>query len=160
MDLKLDNKTALITASTGGIGQEIASYLAHEGATVIINGRTSKTVSRACEEIHSKYSDAKLLKLIADNGTQEGCKKTIKEHPEIDILVNNLGIYESVDFFDTTDAKWQHLFEVNVLSGVRLGRHYLRKMLSRNSGRIVFISSENALNPAPEMAHYSATKIM
>ena len=111
MDLKLDNKTALITASTGGIGQEIASYLAHEGATVIINGRTSKTVSRACEEIHSKYSDAKLLKLIADNGTQEGCKKTIKEHPEIDILVNNLGIYESVDFFDTTDAKWQHLFD-------------------------------------------------
>ena len=85
MDLKLDNKTALVTASTGGIGQEIASYLAHEGATVIINGRTSKTVSRACEEIHSKYSDAKLLKLIADNGTQEGCKKTYWHRPALQL---------------------------------------------------------------------------
>jgi len=160
MDLKLNEKTALVTASTGGIGLEIARYLAHEGTTVIINGRTSETVSRACEDIYSEYPDVKLLQLVADNGTAEGCKKTIKEHPEIDILVNNLGIYESVDFFDTKDVQWQHLFEVNVLSGVRLSRHYLKRMLSRNSGRILFISSENAINPAPEMAHYSATKIM
>lgn len=160
MDLKLKNKTALVTASTGGIGLEIAQYLAHEGATVIINGRTSETVVRACEDIYSKYPDVKLIQLVADNGTAEGFEKTISEHPEIDILVNNLGIYESVDFFDTTDAKWQYLFEVNVLSGVRLSRYYLKGMLSHNSGRIVFISSENALNPAPEMAHYSATKIM
>ncbi len=160
MDLKLDNKTVLVTASTGGIGLEIASYFTHEGATVIINGRASETVSRACEEISSKYPDAKLLQLVANNGTAEGCNKTIKEYPDIDILVNNLGIYESVDFFDTTDAQWQYLFEVNILSGVRLSRHYLKKMLSRNSGRIVFISSESAINPAPEMAHYSATKLM
>jgi len=160
MDLKLKNKTALVTASTGGIGLEIARYLAREGATVIINGRTSETVVRACEDTYSKYPDLKLLQLVSDNGAAEGFEKTISEHPEIDILVNNLGIYESVDFFDTTDEKWQHLFEVNVLSGVRLSRHYLKGMLSRNSGRIVFISSENALNPAPEMAHYSATKIM
>ncbi|UCB46914.1 MAG: SDR family oxidoreductase [Spirochaetota bacterium] len=160
MDLKLNNKTALVTASTGGIGQEIASYLAHEGATVIINGRTPETVSRACEDIQSRYPDVKLLQLVSDNGTAEGCKKTINEHPEIDILINNLGIYESIDFFDTTDAQWQHLFEVNILSGVRLSRHYLKKMLSRNSGRIIFISSESGISPAPEMAHYSATKLM
>ena len=160
MDLTLNNKTALVTASSGGIGQEIARYLAREGATVIINGRTSETVARACEDIYSEYPDVKLLQLVADNGTAVGYKKTIKEHPEIDILVNNLGIYEVVDFFDTTDAQWQHLFEVNVLSGVRLSRHYLKGMLSRNNGRIVFISSESAINPAPEMAHYSSTKLM
>ena len=160
MDLTLNNKTALVTASSGGIGQEIARYLAREGATVIINGRTSETVARACEDIYSEYPDVKLLQLVADNGTAVGYKKTIKEHSEIDILVNNLGIYEVVDFFDTTDAQWQHLFEVNVLSGVRLSRHYLKGMLSRNNGRIVFISSESAINPAPEMAHYSSTKLM
>ena len=160
MYLALNNKTALVTASSGGIGQEIARYLAREGATVIINGRTSETVARACEDIYSEYPDVKLLQLVADNGTAEGYKKTIKEHSEIDILVNNLGIYEVVDFFDTTDAQWQHLFEVNVLSGVRLSRHYLKGMLSRNNGRIVFISSESAINPAPEMAHYSSTKLM
>jgi 3-oxoacyl-[acyl-carrier protein] reductase len=160
MDLKLDNKTVLITASTGGIGFEIARFLAREGATVIINGRTHETVSRACESIYSNHPDATLLQLVSDNGTAEGCEKTINAHPEIDILVNNLGIYESVEFFDTTDEKWLYLFEVNVLSGVRLSRHYLKRMLSQDSGRIVFISSENALNPAPEMSHYSATKIM
>jgi 3-oxoacyl-[acyl-carrier protein] reductase len=160
MDLKLNNKTALVTASSGGIGHVIARYLACEGATVIINGRTVETVSRACDDISSKYPNVKLIQLVADNGTAKGYEKTIKEHPEIDILVNNLGIYESVDFFDTTDAQWQHLFEVNILSGVRLSRYYLKKMLSRNSGRIIFISSESAINPAPEMAHYSSTKLM
>ena len=120
MDLKLDNKTVLVTASTGGIGLEIARYLAHEGATVIINGRTSETVSRACEDIYSGDPDVNLLQLVANNGTVEGYTKTIKAHSEIDILVNNLGIYESVDFFDTTDEQWQHLFEVNVLSAVPL----------------------------------------
>jgi 3-oxoacyl-[acyl-carrier protein] reductase len=160
MDLKLKDKTALVTASSGGIGLEIARYLAHEGATVIINGRTSETVARACEAIHSQRDNAKLAQLVADNGTAEGCKKTMKEHPEVDILINNLGIYESIDFFDTTDEQWQHLFEVNILGAVRLSRHYLQKMLSRDSGRIIFISSESAINPAPEMAHYSATKLM
>jgi 3-oxoacyl-[acyl-carrier protein] reductase len=160
MDLKLNEKTALVTASSGGIGLEIARYLAYEGATVIINGRTSETVAHACKDIYTQYPDVKLLQLVADAGSAEGCKKTIKEHSDVDILVNNLGIYESVDFFDTKDTQWQHLFEVNVLSGVRLSRHYLKGMLSRNSGRIVFISTESAINPAPEMAHYSATKLM
>jgi 3-oxoacyl-[acyl-carrier protein] reductase len=160
MELKLKGKTALVTASSGGIGQEIARYLAHEGTTVIINGRTSETVARACEAIKSQHDNAQLVQLVANNATADGCKKTIKAHPEIDILINNLGIYESVDFFDTTDEQWQHLFEVNILGALRLSRHYLKKMLSRNSGRILFISSESAINPAPEMAHYSATKLM
>jgi len=158
--LNLINQTALVTASTGGIGLEIARQLAGEGATVIVNGRTSGTVSRACETILSGNPDARLLQLVADNGTAEGCARTIREHPDVDILINNLGIYESVDFFHTTDEQWRRLFEVKVLSGVRLSRHYLKRMLSRNSGRIVFISSESGVNPAPEMAHYSATKLM
>ncbi len=160
MDLKLNNKTALVSASTGGIGLEIARYLTREGATVIINGRTSETVASACEDIYSEFPDAELIQLVSDNGTAEGCKKTITAHSDIDILINNLGIYESVDFFTTIDAQWRNLFEVNVLSGVRLSRYYLKGMLSRNNGRIVFISSESAINPAPEMAHYSATKLM
>jgi 3-oxoacyl-[acyl-carrier protein] reductase len=160
MDLKLNKKTVLVTASTGGIGLEIARYLASEGATVIINGRTSDTVVRGFEDIKSRNPDVKLLQLVADNSTTDGFNRTIKEYPQIDVLVNNLGIYESVDFFDTTDAQWQHLFEVNVLGAVRLSRYYLKRMLTQNSGRIVFISSESAINPAPEMAHYSATKLM
>jgi 3-oxoacyl-[acyl-carrier protein] reductase len=158
--LNLMHRTALVTASTGGIGLEIARQLAGEGATVIVNGRTSGTVSRASETILSGNPDARLLQLVADNGTAKGCARTIREHPDVDILINNLGIYESVDFFHTTDEQWRRLFEVNVLSGVRLSRHYLKGMLSRNSGRIVFISSESGVNPAPEMAHYSATKLM
>ena len=160
MDLELQDKVALVTASTGGIGLAIARALAQEKATVIVNGRTAESVSRACESVKSANPGAKLQQLVADNGTAAGCEKTIKTHPELDILVNNLGIYESVDFFDCPDSRWQHLFEVNIFSGLRLGRHYLKRMLKRNSGRIVFISSESAVNPAPEMAHYNATKIV
>ena len=160
MDLKLHDKVALVTASTGGIGLAIARALAQEKATAIVNGRTADSVSRACEKIRSANPGAKLQQLVADNGTAAGCEKTIKSYPELDILVNNLGIYESVEFFDCADSRWEHLFEVNLLSGLRLGRHYLQLMLKRNSGRIVFISSESAVNPAPEMAHYNATKLM
>jgi 3-oxoacyl-[acyl-carrier protein] reductase len=160
MDFKLHDKVALITASTGGIGLAIARTLAQEKATVIVNGRTADSVSRAYEEIKSANPGAKLQQLVADNGTAAGCEQTIKTYPDVDILVNNLGIYESVDFFDCADSRWKHLFEVNIFSGLRLGRHYLQRMLKRNSGRIVFISSESAVNPAPEMAHYNATKLM
>ncbi len=160
MDLKLHDKVALVTASTGGIGLAIASALAQEKATVIVNGRTADSVSQACARIKSGVPGAKLRELVADNGTAAGCEKTIKAYPDLDILVNNLGIYESVDFFDCPDSQWQHLFEVNIFSGLRLGRYYLQRMLKRNSGRIVFISSESAVNPAPEMAHYNATKLM
>jgi 3-oxoacyl-[acyl-carrier protein] reductase len=160
MDLKLSDKLALVTASTGGIGLGIALTLAQEKATVIVNGRTADSVSRACEKVSSANPGARLKQLVADNGTAAGCEKTIKTYSDVDILVNNLGIYESVDFFDCTDSQWQHVFEVNILSGLRLGRYYLKRMLKRNSGRIVFISSESAVNPAPEMAHYNATKLM
>jgi 3-oxoacyl-[acyl-carrier protein] reductase len=159
VDLKLSDKLALVTASTGGIGLGIALGLAQEEATVIVNGRTAESVARACEKIQSACPGAKLKQLVADNGTAAGCEKTVKTFPEVDILVNSLGIYESVDFFACPDSQWQHLFEVNVFSGLRLGRHYLKRMLKRDSGRIVFISSESAVSPAPEMAHYNATKL-
>jgi 3-oxoacyl-[acyl-carrier protein] reductase len=160
MNLDLENKTVLVSGSTGGIGQEIAASFAREKATVIVNGRTANNVESAIEAIRKETPEAKLLELVADLGTKEGCDIAINQYPEIDVLVNNLGIYEAVGFFDETDESWYKLFEVNIMSGVRLSRYYLKKMLGRNSGRIVFISSESALNPAPEMAHYSATKAM
>lgn len=160
MDLRLSDKLALVTASTGGIGLGIAQALAQEQATVIVNGRTAESVAGACEKISRAAPGARLKKLVADNGTAAGCEATIRAYPDVDILVNNLGIYESVDFFDCPDSEWQRLFEVNFFSGLRLGRYYLRRMLKRGSGRIVFISSESAVNPAPEMAHYNATKLM
>jgi 3-oxoacyl-[acyl-carrier protein] reductase len=160
MDVQLTDKTVLITASTGGIGLEMARAFAREGAKVIINGRSEASVAKAIAELQQELPQAQLLPLAADNGTAEGTERTLAQYPEVDVLINNLGIYEATDFFDTTDEAWQRLFEVNMMSGVRLSRHYLRGMLARNAGRILFISSESALNPAPEMAHYSATKLM
>lgn len=160
MDLQLQNKLALVTASSGGIGQEIATSLAREGATVIINGRSAAGVEKTLAAIRQTVPGAKLEALAADNGTAEGVAETIRQFPRLDILVNNLGIYEAVGFFDETDEAWLRLFEVNILSGVRLARHYLKGMLEQGTGRIVFISSESAISPSPEMAHYAATKTM
>lgn len=160
MDLQLTEKLALVTASSGGIGLEIARSLAAEGVRVIINGRSASTVDKAIADIRRTNPDAKLEALATDNGTAEGTAATIAAFPEVDVLVNNLGIYEAVGFFDETDEAWQRLFEVNIMSGVRLARHYLKSMIDRSSGRIIFISSESGLTPAPEMAHYSATKTM
>lgn len=160
MNLLLENQLALVTASSGGIGLEIARSLAREGARVIINGRSKSSVDQAADQLRRDLPHAKLETLAADNGTAEGCAATIAAFPEVDILVNNLGIYEAVGFFEETDEAWQRLFEINILSGVRLSRHYLRRMLDKGTGRVLFVSSESALNPAPEMAHYSATKTM
>lgn len=160
MNLELDGKLALVTASSGGIGLEIARSLAEEGARVIVNGRSESSVRSAIETLRRDLPDAKLEALAADNGTAAGAEQTIARYPDLDILVNNLGIYEAVGFFDETDEAWQRLFEVNIMSGVRLARHYLQRMLAKDAGRIVFISSESGINPAPEMAHYSATKTM
>jgi len=160
MDLLLQNKRALVTASSGGIGLEIARLLAAEGAEVVVNGRTKESMDQAMADIRSGLPDARLLPLAADNGTAVGCTTTVSEFPSVDILVNNLGIYEAVGFFDETDEAWARIFEVNIMSGVRLSRHYLRGMLERDAGRVLFISSESGVNPAPEMAHYSATKTM
>ena len=160
MNLRLDHHLALVTASSGGIGKQIATTLAREGATVIINGRNSASVDAAIADIRTQVPDAKLEPLASDNGTAEGVAQTLAQFPKVDILINNLGIYEAVGFFDETDAAWQRLFEVNIMSGVRLARHYLKVMLEQQTGRIIFISSESAISPSPEMAHYAATKAM
>ena len=160
MKLDLNGKTALVTASSGGIGLEIARSLAAEGAKVIINGRVQASVNNALADVRAGLPDAELIALSADNGTALGCDETISLWPEVDILVNNLGIYEAVGFFEETDEAWHRLFEVNIMSGVRLARQYLKGMLRRGQGRVVFISSESGISPAPEMAHYSATKTM
>jgi 3-oxoacyl-[acyl-carrier protein] reductase len=162
MDLGLKGKRALVTASSGGIGEAIATSLAREGAEVIVNGRSAASIEAAHARISAALPGAKLEALVADLGSAEGCDAAMAELPasSLDILVNNLGIYEPIDFFDTTDAHWQRLIEINVLSGVRLSRHFLKGMLEKNAGRIVFVSSESGINPAPEMAHYSATKTM
>src|SRR5882724_2490289 len=160
MNLHLDDKLALVTASTGGIGKKIATALAREGATVIVNGRTVANVDAAIADIRARVPGAKLEKLAADNGTAEGTAETFRQFSAVDILINNLGIFEAVGFFDETDDDWRRLFEVNILSGVRLARHYLKAMLAKTIGRVIFIASESAINPAPEMAHYSATKTM
>ena len=162
MDLGLRNKRAMITASSGGIGEAIALSLVREGAEVIVNGRSTESVESAMARIRAQVPDAVLTALVADLGTAEGCAAACAAWPEdaLDILVNNLGIYEPVDFFDATDAQWHRLVEVNVMSGVRLARHFLKGMLARGTGRIVFMASESGINPAPEMAHYSATKTM
>jgi 3-oxoacyl-[acyl-carrier protein] reductase len=160
MDLQLTGKTALVTASTGGIGREIAKSLAREGATVIINGRTESVVEAAIQTIKASVPTASLLPLVADNSSAQGAEETIAAYPELDILVNNLGIYEVNSFFKESDDTWQKLFEVNILSGVRLSRHYLERMIARNTGRIIFIASEAALTPPPDMAAYAGTKAM
>jgi len=160
MNLQLDNKLALVTASTGGIGREISRTLAREGATVIVNGRSASSVDAAMADILASVPGAKLKALASDNGTAAGVETSLREFPEVDILINNLGIYEAVGFFDETDADWQRLFEVNIMSGVRLARHYLKGMLAKKTGRVIFVSSESAISPSPEMAHYAATKTM
>jgi 3-oxoacyl-[acyl-carrier protein] reductase len=160
MKLDLNDKAALVTASSGGIGLEIARALAAEGAKVVVNGRVQASVEKAVANLRAALPNAELIPLVADNGTAAGCEHTISQLPEVDILVNNLGIYEAVGFFEENDEAWHKVFEINVMSGVRLARHYLKGMLRRGHGRVVFISSESGISPAPEMAHYSATKTM
>jgi 3-oxoacyl-[acyl-carrier protein] reductase len=154
MDLGLTGATALVTGSTGGIGRAIAGVLAREGANVIVNGRSEPRVAAAVQEIGAADG------LVADLATEEGTALAVERFPELDILVNNLGIFPDAPFFEEPDDTWRHVLEVNVLSGVRLARHYLQKMLERGSGRIVFIASEAAIKPPPEMASYSGSKAM
>ncbi|OAM91549.1 SDR family oxidoreductase [Termitidicoccus mucosus] len=160
MDLGLKDKLALITASSGGIGFEIAQALAREGTHIIINGRNQSSVDIAIQTIKKQQPDAVLHPLVADNGTALGTQETITNFPDVDILVNNLGVYEFVGFFEETDGDWLRLFEINILSGVRLSRHYLRRMLDKKWGRVLFISSEQAVNPWLRIPHYIATKAM
>ncbi len=158
MDLQLTNKVALVSGSTAGIGLAIATTLAQEGANVIVNGRTQARVNTAIDQIKQTVPTAQLQGIAADLGTQTGAKELFQQLPEVDILVNNLGIYGTKAFTDISDEEWINFWEVNVLSGVRLSRHYLPLMLRKNWGRIVFISSESALNIPSEMIHYGVTK--
>ena len=158
MDLQLTNKKALVTGSTAGIGFAIASLLAQEGATVVVNGRSQGRIEEAVRSIKKENKDGQVTGLAADLGTKEGVVLLTRTVPALDILVNNLGIFEPKPFPDIPDEDWQRFFEVNVLSGVRLSRFYLPGMLQRNWGRIVFISSESGVNIPVEMIHYGVTK--
>jgi NAD(P)-dependent dehydrogenase (short-subunit alcohol dehydrogenase family) len=158
--MKIDHsgKTALVTGSTSGIGHAIAGGLAAAGATVVLNGRTQAKVDAAVAAIGKALPGAKVRGLAADVSTAAGCNTLIADLPDVDILINNAGIFEPKGFFDIADEDWSRFFEVNVMSGVRLSRAYLPGMLKRNWGRIVFISSESALNIPKEMIHYGMSK--
>jgi NAD(P)-dependent dehydrogenase (short-subunit alcohol dehydrogenase family) len=159
MDLQLQGKKALISGSTAGIGLAIATALAGEGAHVIIAGRSYEKLQGAEESIRSASGDrVDVVAVAADLATAEGVETMINAVPEVDILINNLGIYEAKSFFDLQDSDWMSLFLINVLGGIRLARHYMRDMLERNFGRIIFISSESGIMTPPEMIHYGLTK--
>jgi NAD(P)-dependent dehydrogenase (short-subunit alcohol dehydrogenase family) len=159
MDLDLTGKLALVTGSTRGIGLAAAVGLARMGASVILNGRQEKSIADAAARILEAVPGAKLQMAPFDLGTQDGCSGVIKEFPAVDILVNNLGIYEPKPFFDIGDDDWMKVFEVNVMSGVRLTRHYLRHMVeSSDWGRVVFVSSESGVYVPKEMVHYGFSK--
>jgi NAD(P)-dependent dehydrogenase (short-subunit alcohol dehydrogenase family) len=158
MDLKLSGKVALVSGSTGGIGLAIATTLAQEGATVMVNGRTQERVNAAIDQIKHSIPNVQLQGIAADLGTPAGVELLLQQVPEVDILVNNLGIYSSQAFADISDEAWMNILEVNVMSGIRLSRHYLPLMLKQGWGRIIFISSESALNIPAEMIHYGVTK--
>ena len=156
MDLGLKGKTAVVSGSTAGIGFAIAIALAREGAAVVINGRTETRVAAASGRFRDE--GAQVDGFAADLGTADGVQTFLNQAPHADILVNNLGIFQAKPFAEITDADWLRFFEVNVLSGVRLARHYLPGMRAKNWGRIVFISSESAVNIPVEMIHYGMTK--
>jgi NAD(P)-dependent dehydrogenase (short-subunit alcohol dehydrogenase family) len=158
MRIDLTGKTALVSASTAGIGFAIAAGLAESGARVVVNGRSAASVERALDALHARFPAASIEGVAADLADAEGAAQLIRGAPRTDILVNNVGIFEARPFFETPDAVWERHFQANVMSGVRLSRHYLREMLERNWGRIVFISSESALNIPLEMIHYGMTK--
>jgi NAD(P)-dependent dehydrogenase (short-subunit alcohol dehydrogenase family) len=158
VDLQLRGRTALISGSTKGIGFAVADLLAREGASVILNGRTEEAVRESTRRIVKESPKAKVDGFAADLATAEGCAAIAKRFPEVDILVNNLGIFERKAFEELTDADWQRFFDVNVMSGVRLSRASLAGMKKRGWGRIVFISSESAIQIPDNMIHYGMTK--
>jgi NAD(P)-dependent dehydrogenase (short-subunit alcohol dehydrogenase family) len=158
MDLQLVDKQAVVTGSTAGIGFAIAEALAKEGASVVVNGRTEQRVNGAVNKLRASGVRGKVEGVAADVGTVEGTDKLTRRFPNFDILVNNAGIFEVKPFEQIDNDDWRRFFEVNVLSGVRLSRHYLSGMKKRSWGRVVFISSESALQIPAEMIHYGMTK--
>lgn len=158
MDLGLKGKNAVVSGSTAGIGFAIAAALAAEGAHVVLNGRTEPRVKSAAETIRKQLPNAVVRGVAADLGTADGVAAFLKHAPDADVLVNNLGIFDPKPFLQIPDADWMRFFETNVLSGVRLARHYLPGMLKKNWGRVIFISSESAQHIPAEMIHYGMTK--
>src|SRR5258708_3009857 len=158
MNLKLTGKIAFISGSTKGIGFTIASQLAAEGAHAIVNGRSDEAVNSAVQQIRKALPEAKVEGFGGDMATATATERLLKSFPHVDVLVNNLGIYEPKPFDNISDEDWRYIFEVNVLSGVRLSRAYVSGMKQRNWGRIIFISSESAIFTPKEMIHYGMTK--
>ena len=158
MDLQLRGKRALITGSTAGIGFATAQELAAEGTSVVVNGRTQKRVDSAIAEIRKAHPTADISGIAADVSNREGCEKVIQSVRTVDVLINNMGIFEPKPFEKIPDEDWMRFFEANVMSGVRLSRHYLAGMRERNWGRIIFVSSESAVQIPAEMIHYGMTK--
>ncbi len=156
MDLQLTGKRALVTGSTAGIGLAIATGLAQEGAHVIVNGRTQDRVDAAIRKISGDAGS--LAGFAGDLSTPDAIRRLTESHPDLDILVNNLGIFEPRPFADIDDDAWEQIWQANVMSGVRLSRFYLPRMLAVNQGRILFISSESAVQIPVEMIHYGVTK--
>ncbi len=158
MDLQLTNKKVFISGSTAGIGYAIAKAFANENAIVYINGRNADKVANAKNNIIQETGNEQVFGITADLTTEAGFAKLYRELTEVDILINNLGIFEPVDFFDSKDEDWTKMFDINVMSGVRLSRFYMPKMLANNWGRVVFISSESGLQIPTEMIHYGMSK--
>lgn len=158
MHIELSGRTAIVTGSTAGIGLATARGLAAAGATVVVNGRTREAVDRALQEIMAAVPAAKVYGVAADLSQADGCETLLAAQPACDILVNNVGIFGPQDFFDIPDSEWTRFFDVNVMSGVRLSRAYLPGMARQQWGRVVFLSSESALNIPADMIHYGMTK--
>lgn len=158
MDLKLKDKIVFISGSTAGIGFAIAKRFLQEGAQVVINGRTKKGVDKAIDELKSLVNDSNVSGISADFSRIGDVNKLLNDLPEVDILINNAGIFEPKPFAEILDEDWFRFFEVNVMSGIRLSRHYFPKMMAKNWGRIIFISSESAVFIPDEMIHYGMTK--
>ncbi len=158
MNIDLTGKRALVTGSTSGIGQATAAALARAGADVVVNGRNEERVADTVKALTAETGSDRVSGVAADVGTAEGANTLIEAVPDLDILVNNAGVFAATPVFEIPDAEWQRYFEVNVLSGVRLARHYAPRMVDRGWGRVIFVSSESAVFIPTEMVHYGMTK--
>ena len=158
MHIDFSGKTALVTGSTKGIGYASARALAQAGATVIVNGRSAESTQAAADRLAGEVSGAKVRAAAADLGTKAGCDKIITAHPAVDILVNNMGIFTFEDFFETSDERWQEYFDINVMSGLRLTRHYLKPMMKAGWGRVVMVASQGGVQLEDELIPYGVSK--
>ncbi|OAE62445.1 SDR family NAD(P)-dependent oxidoreductase [Achromobacter mucicolens] len=158
MKIELNGKKALVTGSSGGIGLAIAIGLAEAGAQVVLHGRNATKLAQAAETVTQQVAGAQVTTVQADLATADGAASVSAAHPDVDILVNNAGTFTPKSFTEITDDDWQSMMDTNVMSGIRLSRYYLPRMLAANWGRIVFISSESAVQIPAEMIHYGVSK--